>query len=321
MHGLDVLERVERPVDVALVDLPRQRTQDEDPRHAGIGVELSHDRERLRLLRVGGEPLADVPAAELLGEAPHAPLVCLGCVLVSDQHRRQARCHTRPLQLGRVGLDLRAQLGGESISVDQMGGHRLARLVHFRVCHLLLRRRSEPAATGHACRSEARFGRWLRWPGGDPRLLFGADEIERARAYHRPLYLAWPVGLAVDLGLLAAIAFSGLGEALFDPLEGLPWWAQTLGFTAIVICLTTLATLPLSLWAGFLRERAWGFSTQSAGGWVVDRAKGLCVGLVLGGAALLGLVALARCAAARVAPRSRRRCGSARRRPRASSLP
>ncbi len=128
----------------------------------------------------------------------------------------------------------------------------------------------------------------------DARSLFSSQQIERARAYHRPLYLAWPAGLAVDLGILAAIAFSRFGDALFNPLAGLPWWAQTLAFSVIVIGITTLATLPLSLWAGFLRERTWGFSTQSAGGWAADWAKGLGVGLVLGSAALLGLVALAR---------------------------
>jgi STE24 endopeptidase len=131
-------------------------------------------------------------------------------------------------------------------------------------------------------------------PVGDARSLFSAEQIERARAYHRPLYLAWPVGLAVDLGILTAIAFSRVGDALFDSVAGLPWWAQTLTFSVLVIGITTLATLPLSLWSGFVHERAWGFSTQSARGWAADRAKGLCVGLVLGSAALLGLVAVAR---------------------------
>jgi len=129
---------------------------------------------------------------------------------------------------------------------------------------------------------------------GDRRSLFSAGEIERAHAYHRPLYLAWTARVAIDVALLAALAFSGLGDALFDPFAGLPWWARALVFSAVTIGLATLVPLPLSLWAGHLRERAWGFSTQSTGGWAADRAKGLCVGLLLGGASLLGLVALAR---------------------------
>ncbi len=129
---------------------------------------------------------------------------------------------------------------------------------------------------------------------GDPTSLFSSQEIERAHAYHRPLYLAWSAGVAVDVVLLAALAFSGLGDRLFDPFAGLPWWAQTLAFSTVAIGLTALLTLPLSLWAGHLHERAWGFSTQATGGWAADRAKGLAVGLALGGASLLGLVALAR---------------------------
>lgn len=129
---------------------------------------------------------------------------------------------------------------------------------------------------------------------GDPKPLFSAEEVGRAHEYHRPLYLVWSARVAVDVALLAALAFSRLGDALFDPAAALPWWTQTLVFSAVVIGLTTLLTLPLSLWTGYFRERAWGFSTQSAGGWAADRAKGLCVGLVLVGASLLGLVALAR---------------------------
>jgi len=146
------------------------------------------------------------------------------------------------------------------------------------------------------CARPSRYGEARGYAGrvGDPKPPFSDEEIERAHEYHRPLYLAWPAGVALDVALLAALAFSGLGNALFDPLAGLPWWAQTLVLSTIAIGLATLLTLPLSLWAGYLRERAWGFSTQSAGGWVADRAKGLSVGLVLGGVSLLGLVALAR---------------------------
>jgi STE24 endopeptidase len=125
------------------------------------------------------------------------------------------------------------------------------------------------------------------------RSLFSDDDIERARDYHLPLYVAWAIGLTMELVLLAALAFSDLGDVLFDPLADLTWWLQTLAIFAIALVITRVATLPLSFWAGYLRERAWGFSTQSARGWVADRAKGLGVAVVLGGTALLGLVALA----------------------------
>jgi STE24 endopeptidase len=128
----------------------------------------------------------------------------------------------------------------------------------------------------------------------DPLTLFRAEEIQRARVYHRPLYLAWLARLAIELGLLAVLAFSFAGDRLFDQLDGLAWWQQTLAFTACTIALTTVATLPLSLWAGFVRERRWRLSTRSPGGFLADRGKALLVSLTLGGGALLSLVALAR---------------------------
>src|SRR5204863_175934 len=45
---------------------------------------------------------------------------------------------------------------------------------------------------------------------------------------------------------------------------------------------------------GFLRERRWGFSTQTGRGWFADRTKGLAIGVVLMAAAWTSAVALAR---------------------------
>src|SRR4029077_20967238 len=50
----------------------------------------------------------------------------------------------------------------------------------------------------------------------------------------------------------------------------------------------------LAFWRGWWRERRWGFSTQTAGAWVADRARGLAVSVVLAAAAWSAAVALAR---------------------------
>jgi STE24 endopeptidase len=123
---------------------------------------------------------------------------------------------------------------------------------------------------------------------------FTAEEVERARAYHRPLYLLWPLRLAIDLAVLAALAFTAVGDLVFDPFDGWSWWAQTVVYTAIAIGLTVLLLTPISFWTGYRREHAWGFSTQTVGGWAVDRLKGLGIGIVLTGAAMVGIVGLAR---------------------------
>ena len=118
--------------------------------------------------------------------------------------------------------------------------------------------------------------------------LFAAEEIERARAYHRPLYRALGVDLALELAVLLLITFSVVGDWLWD-LTGGPWWAETLELTVLVVVVGTLVRLPLSCWRGWAHERRWGFSTQTLGAWLWDRAKGLVIGALLTG---LGLVLL-----------------------------
>ena len=119
--------------------------------------------------------------------------------------------------------------------------------------------------------------------------LFAAEEIERARRYHRPLYLALAFDWALQVGLLGAIAFGPPGDWLGDATGG-PWWARTLELVALVLAVSTLVRLPLSAWRGWAHERRWGFSKQSLGAWLWDVAKGLVLSVLLTGVALVGLV-------------------------------
>jgi STE24 endopeptidase len=123
---------------------------------------------------------------------------------------------------------------------------------------------------------------------------FGPDEVERARRYHRPLYLALLLELTVGVAVLSVLAFTSAGSWLQAVVGGLPWWARALAFPPLVLSVLTLARLPLSFWRGHVRERRWGLSTQTARSWLLDRAKGFAVGAALNGAAVFGFVALAR---------------------------
>ena len=123
---------------------------------------------------------------------------------------------------------------------------------------------------------------------------FTAEQVERARRYHRPLYWSMLGDLAVGIGLLAVLSFTAVGGWLYSRLGGLGWWERALAFTAITLGLGFALRLPVSYWRGYLRERAWGFSTQSVYGWLIDRGKGFAVGLVLTSGVLLGFLALAR---------------------------
>ena len=123
---------------------------------------------------------------------------------------------------------------------------------------------------------------------------FSADERARARAYHRPLYLALLGDVALSAGLLAALAWSSLGDWLFSPLESLSPVPAAAAYAALVTVFSSVLRTPLAFWRGWWRERRWGFSTQGTGGWLGDRGKGLAVSIVLGAGAWAAAVALAR---------------------------
>jgi STE24 endopeptidase len=123
---------------------------------------------------------------------------------------------------------------------------------------------------------------------------FTDEQVDRARRYHRPLYLALAVDLLFAGGVLSVLAFTQVGDRLYGAVDGLPWWGAAPGFAALVVCVSALVRLPLGFWRGFLRERRWGLSTQRLAGWVADVLKGTLVGAVFAGLVELALVALVR---------------------------
>jgi STE24 endopeptidase len=123
----------------------------------------------------------------------------------------------------------------------------------------------------------------------NPSDLFAPAEIERARAYHRPLYRALGVDLALELGILAAIVFGPPGDWLAAATGG-AWWARVIELCALVMGVSALVRLPLSCWRGWVYERRWGFSTQTFRSWLWDRVKGLVLGAALVGAGLVLLI-------------------------------
>jgi STE24 endopeptidase len=122
---------------------------------------------------------------------------------------------------------------------------------------------------------------------------FTPEEIERAHRYHRPLYLAAVAAIALDLVVLSLLAFGPLGTKLYGVTDGLPWWGRAFAFAALVLTVTTLVELPLRYWAGYRHEHEWDFSTQTRRAWAIHRLKGFMIGLVLGCAWLVGLIAAA----------------------------
>jgi STE24 endopeptidase len=62
---------------------------------------------------------------------------------------------------------------------------------------------------------------------------------------------------------------------------------QTALYWVMYLVVTTVVTFPLTVYQGFVREHAYGLATQNFGGWMGDQLKGLVLGAVLGGAALM----------------------------------
>lgn len=123
-------------------------------------------------------------------------------------------------------------------------------------------------------------------------LDFSHEEVRRAGAYHRPLYAALAADTALSVAVLVVLGWVWSGP--YRLVSGLGWAGAAAGYAAIVTTLSALVRLPLGFWRGWVRERRWGFSTQTAGAWLVDRAKGWGVSVVLTAAAWTAVVGLAR---------------------------
>jgi STE24 endopeptidase len=123
-------------------------------------------------------------------------------------------------------------------------------------------------------------------------LDFSHQEVLRARTYHRPLYLALVADTALYAAVLVVLGWVWSGP--YHLVSGLDWAGAAAGYAAIVVTVSSLVRLPLGYWRGFVRERRWGFSTQTARAWLVDRTKGWGVSVVLVAAGWTAVVGLAR---------------------------
>lgn len=118
-------------------------------------------------------------------------------------------------------------------------------------------------------RSDAYFvgGYWLQLWG----FLFGAA-------------VAW---LLLGTRLSARMRDLAARVTRFPTLQSALYWVQYLVITSVI-------GFPLTVYQGFIREKQYGFATQTFGGWMGDQAKGLLVGVILGGLALMALYAVFR---------------------------
>jgi STE24 endopeptidase len=94
---------------------------------------------------------------------------------------------------------------------------------------------------------------------------------------------------ALLLGTRLSARMRDLSERLvrFRPLQTFLYWLQYL-------LLTTLLGFPLTLYDGYFREHKYGLSNQTFGAWMSDLLKGLGVGALLGGIAVVAVYTIFR---------------------------
>ncbi|WP_159015631.1 M48 family metallopeptidase [Cognatiluteimonas profundi] len=102
--------------------------------------------------------------------------------------------------------------------------------------------------------------------------------------------LLWVLGVAwLLLGTRLSTRMRDLAERMTRMR-----WLQTAIYAVQYILVTTLLTLPWSIYRDYLREHAYGLSTQNPGQWAGDQSRMLLVTLVLGTLALVGIYAVIR---------------------------
>jgi len=108
---------------------------------------------------------------------------------------------------------------------------------------------------------------------------------DKSAKYHRLKRRASFIALAWSAVLLGGLVITGWTVSLRDSAESLLPGAPVLAYVFLLSMISEAFGLPLAFYSGFLLERRFGLSTERLGGWLLDQAKSLGLGLVLGGGA------------------------------------
>jgi STE24 endopeptidase len=125
-------------------------------------------------------------------------------------------------------------------------------------------------------------------------------DLERqalAKVYSRLRRRVALLEMALGLAYLVLWIISGAAVSVSDGISQAVSAAWPVALVLMAVCVGVpwfLITLPFGYYAGFSLPHRFGQSTQSIGGWLVDLAKGLAVGVCLGVPLLVGLYAVLR---------------------------
>jgi len=123
---------------------------------------------------------------------------------------------------------------------------------------------------------------------GPPTLIADAlgevpPDDPKMESYSHGNYMLYLVDAVWSAGLLAIIVFSGFAATLRR-------WAGMAGpspnlrvaiYSVLFTLVTSAGSFPFTVYAGFLREKRYGFASQTFMAWLGDRGKGLLVAIVL----------------------------------------
>ena len=117
----------------------------------------------------------------------------------------------------------------------------------------------------------------------------------RSDAYFEGGYWLQLWGFLYGAGLALLLLQTGLSARLRDVAERLRWrWLQPAAYWALYLLAITLLGAPFAVYQDWWRERQYGLSNLTLGGWLGEQAKGLLIGLLLGGLGVAILYAVVR---------------------------
>lgn len=101
---------------------------------------------------------------------------------------------------------------------------------------------------------------------------FAPAVLDAVEAYRGPRYVVLAVATALDVLVPLLVVLTRRGRRWVGRMAGPTTHAPVRAglIAAAVSVLTSLATLPLAVWAGVVQDGRWGFRTQSGWGWARD---------------------------------------------------
>ena len=102
--------------------------------------------------------------------------------------------------------------------------------------------------------------------------------------YHRTSHLVWAGATALELLVPAALLFTGLSAHVRDLAGRVArgrWFPTVAVYGAAYILIQAIVFLPFAWYAGFVRQQAYGLSTETAGEWLADWGKGTAITVLI----------------------------------------